>query len=192
MHPTPPSFPSPFFFFALMSATLSFIVAFSDIAIYLLPNWKSLPFNFPKQKLLNKWAGPDLRWWSHSNTIASNCSPRDGAPHRAHHWVATAAWCGLHWFSQAVKGDNCGAKCCRSWQDPFLDLSRAAAIEWVIPGSVHREADEFICTNIHAHTWAQEHTHTHTQIGRETKSATLHIKMIVSCFSQVVFFFLQP
>lgn len=48
------------------------------------------------------------------------------------------------------KGNNCGAKCCRGWQDPFLKLSRAALIERVMPWSIHTKADErFTPTCVH-------------------------------------------
>ena len=157
---------------------------------------KSLPSNFLQQKLLNKWARP---WFALMITQQHNCIKL-----LTQRWCTTSCssmsgnYC-LVWFTLMQPGcerrDNCGAKCCSGWQDPFLDLSRAAVIERAVPGSTHThihththththtQADELICTNTCAHMWA----HTHTQ--REAKSATLHIEMIVSCLCQVVLFF---
>lgn len=78
---------------------LLLLVALLCISCRIRERKKNFPCHFLQQKLLNKWAGPDLLWWSQSNTIASNCSRHIVS----HHWVATAAWCGLHGFSQAVK-----------------------------------------------------------------------------------------
>lgn len=49
-------------------------------------------------------------------------------------------------------------------------------------GSSHTEEDELVRTNMHAHTWAHERTHS------QTKSAALHIEMIVSFSCQVGLF----
>lgn len=73
----------------------------------------------------------------------------------------------LVWFTLmqpgCERGDNCGAKCCRGWQDPFLDLSGGAVIERVMPESMHTQADELF-TPTCLHTCG--HARTHTHIGK--------------------------
>lgn len=169
-----------------MSTTLYIIVAFRDITISCQIKSAFLLIFSNRNCLINEQAL--ICTDDHTTTQLHQIAH----PEMVHHIVLITEWQplpGVVYINAAWlwKGDNCGAKCCRGWQDPFLDLSRAAVIERVALGSKHTEADELICTNMHAHMWAHVHTH------RQTKSATLHIEMIVSCLCQVLcVFFLQP
>lgn len=122
--------------FCLMSATLCIIVAFRDITIscqiksafLLIFSYRNCLINEQGLICTDDHTATQLRQIAH--------------PVMVHHIVLINDWQllpGVVYINAARlwKGDNCGAKCCRGWQDPFLDLSRAAVIERVVPGSVH-------------------------------------------------------
>lgn len=141
-------------YFCLMSPTVHYCCFYRYYG--LLPNQKSLPSNFLRLKLLNKWGGTDDHTATQSHQIAH--------PEMVHHIMLINEWQllpGVVYINAARlwKGDNCGAKCCRGWQDPFLDLSRAAVIERVMPESTHTGVDErFTPTCVHTCGHMSAHT----------------------------------
>lgn len=132
---------------------------------------KSFPPNFLHLKLPNKWASVDLCWWSHSYTIALNCSPID-----AYTLYSSVSdnYC-LVWFTLIQPGG-------------IIVVLNAVDTDrfhfWTVKGSNDREGYD----GVHAHTsrWSFS---TNMQAHTQTKSATFHIEMIVSCICQVVLFF---
>jgi len=155
-------------FFCLTSATLCIIVPFRDMTISCLIKRDFLLIFSNRNCLINERAV--IRADDHTAAQLHQIAH----PEMVHHIVLIIEWQRLPGVvyinaGRLRMGDNCGAKCCRGWQDPFLDLSRAAVIERVTPASTHRVTDEFICTNTHAHMHAGTWAHTHTHIRRQNQ-----------------------
>lgn len=152
-------------FFCLMSATLCIIVAFTDIAISCQIKRAFLLIFANRNCLINEQAliCTDDHTATQLHQIAH--------PEMVHHIVLITEWQllpGVVYINAARlwKGDNCGAKCCRGWQDPFLDLSGAAVIERVVPGvCTHR--GRWAC--LHQHACTHVGTRAHTHIGRQNQ-----------------------
>lgn len=149
-------------YFCLMSPTLCIIAAFRDITASFQIKRAFLLIFFDWNCLINKQAliCTDDHTATQLHQIAH--------PEMVHHIMLINEWQllpGVVYINAARlwKGDNCGAKCCRGWQDPFLDLSRSAVMRGLCRSLYTQKQmsvlHQHVCT--HVGTWV--HTHRQNQ-----------------------------